>query len=46
MGDYGKAFGDAIMGMVVIAFLLGGALFLGGFFLLRWLLSHLTVGWS
>ena len=44
MDDIGRALGDALIGLIVMAFVAGGAVF----GLLYWVFSHLrvTVGWE
>ncbi len=42
MGDY---IGRAIATMIIVAFVAGAGLSVGGYFLISWLAAHLTLGW-
>ena len=46
MDGFGAALESAIMGMVLIAFVAGGAIAIGGYFFFSWLFAHLSVGWA
>lgn len=45
MTGLGKAIEQAVIGAIVMAALAGGAVALGGYFLVTWLAAHLTVSW-
>jgi hypothetical protein len=45
MSDIGQAVAHAIAGIIILGFLAGGVVFLGGYFLISWLAAHLTLGW-
>ena len=45
-GSLGRAIAGGIMAMIVIAFFVGGAVFLGGYWLIAFLASHLSFSWS
>lgn len=42
----GKAIGDAIVGAIVAAFIVGGVVAIGLWNLVAWLIHHVHLGWS
>lgn len=44
--DLGRGIASGIAMLVVVAFVAGGALAIGGYFLISWLVSHVSVGWA
>lgn len=44
--DLGQAMAATIGGLIVIAFVAGGALALGGYLLISWLAANVTIGWA
>lgn len=46
MGEaLGRYMAGVIVTAIIVAFVIGAALALGGWFGLSWLFSHVTVGW-
>ena len=45
-GSMFRGIGEAIVGAIILAFFTGGIVFGVGFFVVRWLLSHLSIHWS
>ena len=43
--DLGQAVASMIAGLVIVALIVGAVVSLGGYFLVSWLASHLTIGW-
>jgi hypothetical protein len=44
--DLGRAVGAQIIGLILVAFAVGGILALGGYLFLSWLVAHITIGWA
>jgi hypothetical protein len=42
----GKAMGEMIIGLIVIAFVVGGGVVLGLYFLISWLIHHVHIAWG
>jgi hypothetical protein len=42
---FGKAMGDAIIGLAIMAFIAGGVVFAVLWFGGSWLFRHLSIGW-
>ena len=42
----GRAIAGGIMGLIVAAFVAGGVVFTGGYFLIAWIARHLSWSWS
>lgn len=46
MEGFGAALEQAIIGMIVLAFIVGGLAALGLYFLVTWLWTHVSVTWT
>lgn len=44
--DITRGVASGIAMLVIIAFVTGGALAIGGYFLISWLVSHVSIGWA
>lgn len=44
--DIGRAVGAQIVGLILIAFSVGGLLALSGYFAISWLISHVSISFS
>ncbi len=44
--SYARGIGSAIVALIIAAIVGGGLVFLGGYFLLSWLASHISFSWS
>ena len=44
--EIGRYLGQQIVGMIILAFVVGGVIGVGGWLLIGWIASHITIGWS
>jgi hypothetical protein len=43
---FGRGMADAIVAFIIVTFIVGAVVGVGGYFLISWIVSHVSISWS